>query len=306
VTESRDIALVHAARSGEVAGLGALLTRHRARLHALAVGMLGHGADAEDAVQDAFVIALRRIGDLREPRAAGAWLAAILVNVCRARLRRPDGEQLTGEHVEPAAALDVVAEAVERGALRDWVWTALERLPEPQRVAVMLRYFSSADSYEAIADVCGVPVGTVRSRLNAARGRLADELLRAAADAHADRDVLRAQAAAAGAAMSAFARDRDPRALEFAYAPDVSFRMFDGVERHGRDTLARLYASDFEDGVTAGPLRVISGRRVAIVELVLHNPPEQPLHCPPAVTQVHFHDAGRTHRLVCHYAPRPQ
>jgi RNA polymerase sigma-70 factor (ECF subfamily) len=186
------------------------------------------------------------------------------------------------------------------------VWTALERLPEPQRVAVMLRYFSSADSYEAIADVYGVPVGTARSRLNAARGGLADELLRTAADAHADRDALRAQAAAAGAAMTAFARDRDPRALDFAYARDVSFRMFDRVERHGRDVLARMYVNDFDDGVTASPLRVIPGRQVAIVELLLQNPAEQPLHCPPAVTQVHFHDAGRTHRLVCHYAPRPQ
>jgi hypothetical protein len=91
-----------------------------------------------------------------------------------------------------------------------------------------------------------------------------------------------------------------------AGASTAVLRMFDRVERHGRDVLARMYASDFEDGMTASPLRVIPGRQVAIVELVLHNPPEQPLHCPPAVTQVHFHDAGRTHRLVCHYAPRPQ
>ena len=84
--------LVRAAQAGDTAGLGALLERHRSRLHAIAVSMLGHGPQAEDAVQDAFLIALRRIGELRDPAAARAWLVAILVNVCRgaaAPARRP-------------------------------------------------------------------------------------------------------------------------------------------------------------------------------------------------------------------------
>jgi hypothetical protein len=51
--------------------------------------------------------------------------------------------------------------------------------------------------------------------------------------------------------------------------------------------------------------RVIPGGSIAIAELWLDNPPEQPLHCPPAVTQVHFHDGRLTHRIVSHYAPRP-
>jgi DNA-directed RNA polymerase specialized sigma24 family protein len=84
-----DAGLVRAAQAGDTAGLGALLERHRARLHAIAVGVVGHGPAAEDAVQETFLIALRRIGELRDPAAARAWLATILVNVCRAELRRP-------------------------------------------------------------------------------------------------------------------------------------------------------------------------------------------------------------------------
>lgn len=305
MTGRDDAALVRAAQAGEPSALGAVLERHRARLHAVAVGMLGHGADAEDAVQDAFLIALRRIGELPDPTAAGGWLVAILVNVCRAQLRRPAHELPVDEPVEPRGALDAVEQSVDRGALRDWVWTALERLPDPQRVAVLLRHFSSASSYEAIAELCAVPVGTVRSRLNAARARLADELLATAAQAHRDHDALRERVAATGVAMAAFERTGDPALLESAFSRDVSFRMFDRVERHGRDLLATLLAHDFEDGVTARLQRVIPGERVAIVEVLLDSPPDQPLHCPPAVTQVHFHDAGRTHRLVSHYAPRP-
>jgi RNA polymerase sigma factor (sigma-70 family) len=304
MSEFDDVSLVRAAQAGDVTGLGVLLERHRARLHAIAVGMLGHGADAEDAVQDACLIALRRIGELREPAAAGGWLVAILVNVCRAQLRRTAREVLVDEPVEPRLALDTVEQSVERSALREWVWTALERLPEPQRVAVVLRHFSSASSYEAIAELCGVPVGTVRSRLNAARGRLANELLATAAQAHRDHDALRDQTLAAGAALTAFERSGDRRLLESAFSPEVSFRMADKVERRGRDLLATLLARDFEDGVTARPRRVIPGERVAVVELLLDSPPEQPLHCPPAVTQLHFHHAGRTHRLLSYYAPR--
>jgi RNA polymerase sigma factor (sigma-70 family) len=305
VRELDDAALVRAAQAGDPTGLGTLLERHRARLHAVAVAMLGNGTRADDAVQDAFLIALRRIGELREPGAAGGWLVAILVNVCRAQLRRPARELPAADPIEPRDAPDTVEQSIDRSALRDWVWTALERLPEPQRVALMLRHFSTASSYAAIADVCGVPVGTVRSRLNAARARLADELLATAAEPHAERDGVERRVAAVGAAMAAFERSGDPSVLDSAFAPDVRFRMADRVERRGRDDLTRRLARDFEVGVTARPLRVIAGERVAVVELLLESPPEQPLHCPPAVTQVHLHDGGRTHRLVSHYAPRP-
>jgi RNA polymerase sigma-70 factor (ECF subfamily) len=256
-------------------------------------------------VQDAIVIAIRRIGELREPAAAGGWLVAILVNVCRARLRRRVPEPSGADAADWRGALDSVQEAVERSALRDWVWTALERLPEPQRVAVMLRHFSTASSYDAIADICDVPVGTVRSRLNAARKRLADDLLATATAAHTDRDTLRDWTLATGAAMLAFQRSGNPALLVPVYAPDIAFRMADRVERRGRAHLAAGLARDFEDGVTARVLRVIPGEHVAIAELLLENPREQPLHCPPAVTQVHYHDSGRTHRLISHYAPRP-
>src|SRR6266508_4410420 len=91
--------LVRAAQAGDVAGLGELLERYRAPLHASALRLLGHGR-AEDAVQETFVIALRRIGDVRDPDAVGGWLHAVLRNVCLMTLRRdaPDAhDQLLAE-----------------------------------------------------------------------------------------------------------------------------------------------------------------------------------------------------------------
>lgn len=194
---------------------------------------------------------------------------------------------------------------MERGALRDWVWTALERLPEPQRVAVMLRHFSAASSYIAIADICDVPVGTVRSQLKrgpsptrrrAARHRR-DRAHRAR---HCARLVARGRWGAAG--LRALRR---PALLDSVFTPDIAFRMADRVERRGRADLAAGLAHDFDDGVTTDLLRVVPGEHVATTDLLLESPTDTPLHCPPAVTQVHFHHAGRTHRLVSYYASHP-
>lgn len=85
---STDTELVRAAQAGDVASLGALFGRHRAAMYAVALSMLGAGPDAEDAVQDAALIAIGRLGDLRDPGAAGAWLRGIVRNVCRALRRR--------------------------------------------------------------------------------------------------------------------------------------------------------------------------------------------------------------------------
>ena len=72
------------------------------------------------------------------------------------------------------------------GAMRDWVWHSLGQLSEPDRLVTLLRYFSEASTYEQIAALCGVPVGTVRSRLSHARRASSPDSLRTTADAAHD------------------------------------------------------------------------------------------------------------------------
>ena len=163
-----EVAFVRAAQAGDPAGLGALLVQHRARLHAVAASMLGHGPQVEDAVHDTFLVALGSIGSLRDPAAARPWLLSIIRNVCRMQLRRP-AELVTDPAELPPVPSGAVEDSIEQAVLRDWVWAALERLPESQRLVTVLRYFTRASTYDAIAEVCGIPIGTVRSRLNAAR-----------------------------------------------------------------------------------------------------------------------------------------
>jgi RNA polymerase sigma factor (sigma-70 family) len=161
--------LVRAAQHGDAAALGAVLTRHEAAMRAVALGILGHGPDAD---QDAMLTAVRRIGEVRDPLAVGAWLRSIVRNNCRALFRRP---------APPALPIDggvTPEEVLEKHALRDWVWHAIGELSEADRLVTLLRHFSGVTAYDQIAALCGLPAGAVRSRLSHARRGLADKLRR--------------------------------------------------------------------------------------------------------------------------------
>ncbi|MEV4249846.1 sigma factor [Streptosporangium canum] len=71
---SDDVRLTLAAQAGDIAALGLLLEQHRAGMRAVALSILGPGPDVDDVMQDAALIALRRIENLRDPQAAGPWL----------------------------------------------------------------------------------------------------------------------------------------------------------------------------------------------------------------------------------------
>ncbi len=182
-----DADLVRAAQGGDATSLGVLLERYRAALYGQALGILGYGPQAEDAVHDAFVVALRKIDTVGEPAAVGGWLRAVLRNICLMRLRSGRGEILFDEMQPPTRGLPSempVEESIDQLAMREWVWTALPELPEVLRVTAMLRYFGSHGSYEEMAAILGVPVGTVKSRLSQAKIKLADALLKTAGLAH--------------------------------------------------------------------------------------------------------------------------
>ncbi len=182
-----EIDLVREAQSGDVHALGLLLAMHQADMHAVAFSILGYRPDAEDAVQEAVLIVLRRIGDLRDPAALKPWLRAIVRTACLTQMRTTKPTPV--EEVEPCSFLASIA--IPRDC-----WTATScgtgwRTPwtncRPRlRLVTMLRYFTDITSYEDIAQVCGIPVGTVRSRLSQARAKLSEALLATAGLPHDD------------------------------------------------------------------------------------------------------------------------
>ncbi len=305
-----DAELVRAAQGGDATSLGVLLERHRAPLHALGLRILGHAPQAQDAVQDAFLIALRNIDRLREPQAVGAWLRAILRNVCLERLRQSRSEILVDElagGLEREPYESSTEDAIDRLALRDWVWTALSELPEPLRLTAMLRYFGRYTSYEEISSILGIPVGTVRSRLSRVKAKLAEALLKTAGLEHDEVRLLgESQNRYFAEAFDLYNRKRDYEAFVSPFSDDLAWVYPDGAVRHGRAYSVHVFEADLEAGMKMLPTNVIAAKDVTVVEANFENPSDDPSHCPPATSFVFFYHDGWIHQLRQYYAPRPE
>nr|WP_222132438.1 sigma-70 family RNA polymerase sigma factor [Pseudonocardia sp. C8] len=143
---------------------------HADRLWSVALRMLGDPAEAEDAVQEAFLAALRSPG-FRGDAAAGTWLHRILVNGCVDRMRAAGRRRGHARPAGPTVTADPAGRLVTRLAVGD----ALARLPVEQRVAVVLVDGLGYPVTE-VAEIVGVPAGTVKSRCARGRSRLAREL----------------------------------------------------------------------------------------------------------------------------------
>jgi RNA polymerase sigma-70 factor (ECF subfamily) len=297
-TDLTDTDLVSAAREGDASALGLLLLRHRPSLLAVAASLLGYGPDAEDAVQEASMVALRRIGDLRDPEAAGPWLRTVVRNACRMRLRMKTPDPLGDEVGALPSAEPDPGELLERSALRDWVWQAIDELSPPLRLVVMLRYFTAVTEYKDIARACGIPVGTVRSRLSEARGKLARGLTSSAEAAYGDVSALAARRRAEAVAMiDSFEHGTVARMAGELWLPTVEFVWGSGGKRTlGREYPVRSIERDLADGVRFRLTNVVAGDDLAIWESDLLSPPEDPNHCPPGVLWVMQLDEGRVER----------
>lgn len=291
-----DRELVQRAQNGDAAALGVLLGRHEAGMRAVALSILGHGPDAEDAVQDAMVTAVGRIGDVRDPNAAGAWLRTAVRNNCRMQLRsrRPLPVAEPEWFLPPAGGVD---ELIERAGLRDWVWYAIEELSEGDRLVTMLRHFSSVTSYEQIALVCGIPVGTVRSRLSHAHRKLTG-LLRAGAerafpDSGAHTEARRREASDA---LSAAMRGDFQDVVDELWWPDADLTVPASGQGGGLDFALRGMECDLASGVRQRLISVVASHDLLIWETELISD-----HCPPGAVWLQKLDNGRVrHMTLCH------
>lgn len=148
--------------------------------YTLARYLLRNAADAEDAVQECYLRALKHFDGYRGP-AMKPWLFAILRNVCRAEYARRASSPATGviedmpESAEQAPLWHEAQETPEAQMLRDREAVTIRRLidtlAEPFRETFVLREINNL-SYREIADAVGAPVGTVMSRLARARAML--------------------------------------------------------------------------------------------------------------------------------------
>jgi RNA polymerase sigma-70 factor (ECF subfamily) len=170
--------------AGDHAAFESLMRSHNGRLFRIARAILRDDAEAEDALQDAYLDAYRRISDFRGDAQLATWLTRIVINHALMRVRRQrrhrsvvpfDGARTSSGELLAAGIEDPAAESPTDVAMRGEVRRLLERrideLPGAFRTVFVMREVEDM-TVEETAAALGIPAATVRSRLFRARGLL--------------------------------------------------------------------------------------------------------------------------------------
>ena len=185
------------AARADTAPFEALMRRSNARLFRIARAILKNDAEAEDALQEAYVQAYRKMGDFRGDAEVATWLTRIVINQALMQLRRrrrertvvPFDHREPGQDVPDVDVADAHAESpsdtASRGEIRRIIERRIDELPAAFRAVFVMREVEEMTVDETAACL-GIPSATVRTRLFRARALLRDSLERDIDTAKAD------------------------------------------------------------------------------------------------------------------------
>ena len=165
------------AQAGDATAFEQLVTPYEQMLWRVCWRLTGNEEEARDALQETMIKAWRAIGRFEARASVSTWLYAIAVRCCqdlhRRRAARPSVslDAMHEEGFDPPAREQTPEAALEDQERRDQVRKALSMLPEEQRVPLVL-FAVEGKRYEEIADMTGVSLGTVKSRVSRGRDRL--------------------------------------------------------------------------------------------------------------------------------------
>jgi RNA polymerase sigma-70 factor (ECF subfamily) len=168
-----DEELVDRSKTGDTESFNQLVRRWERPIFALAYRTLGREEDARDVTQETFLRAFRALPGFKGDAKFSSWLYRIALNLCRDWMRKdrrtpvvavPEGvdvEQLASEHQPHTASVEDLA---ARAELSRGVSKAMERLPEEQRTAILLKEYHGL-TFQEIADMTNCPLSTAKTRV---------------------------------------------------------------------------------------------------------------------------------------------
>jgi RNA polymerase sigma-70 factor (ECF subfamily) len=183
--ERDDSQLIQQCVRGDRAAFGLLVRRYQDRLFNTVVRILGNAEDAADIVQESFLLAFVKLEAFKGNARFFTWLYRIAVNASISMKRKQKTLLSSDSHDALPALMESIdrseasrpESALDRRERIERLESALNRLTPDHRAVIVLKEIEEL-SYESIAEILGVPVGTVRSRLHRARLELRDQLMK--------------------------------------------------------------------------------------------------------------------------------
>ena len=174
-TAAQDAQLLARVVEGDHDAFNQIMRNHEDRVFSVCLRLMGNREQALDATQETFLTTFRKAAQFKGNSALGTWIYRIAVNTCYDQLRKQKRRRTDPlpEHLDPA---DHAAEdEVQAAALRPDIQRALAAIPRDFRIAIVLSDIEGL-GLPAVAEILGVPVGTVKSRVFRGRRLLAAEL----------------------------------------------------------------------------------------------------------------------------------
>ncbi|WP_018612562.1 RNA polymerase sigma factor [Segetibacter koreensis] len=294
---------VKAALAGNTSAWNMLYRHNYARLYAKALSICSNTAAAKDAVQDTFIQAYLKLNQLKDPAAFPGWLMTILMRSCYHT--KQDNFLINYNNVFPLPKEkyweDEINNKIELFARQAKLYSTLCYLPDTLQSVLLLRYFSNWKSYEQMAKILSIPVGTVRSRLNQAKQKLREHWLKDSVDNE-----------------KAFQESNEWNHFYSNYFETVHFSLnnrekfiqhFDknleliftsGKTAFGRKLIEKEIEEDLLHGSVFADVQVMTAGTLSIVEVRNIHSKEYPDRCPDSGIFVLYRRQNKVNRLNFH------
>jgi RNA polymerase sigma-70 factor (ECF subfamily) len=252
-------------------------------VQALALQLCGNAAEAEDAVQDAWVTVFTHGHQLKQIDSFLPWLKRIVINSCHQLTRKGKRSILVDELPENDKMIeDSIESKFEKIGNRDALHSILTELPLHLRQTVMLRYLTGYNSYDEIAAITGVPIGTVRSRLSDSKKKLSKLWkLSNDIDSRAFRNDQYWNSFYQDVCPGAYTDDNLLRNLYSHVAEDLKLVFTSGKTAIGRNLFKWGIQDDLRHGSSIKTVcNCSSSGDLTVLKVTFANSQEFPFHCP--------------------------
>ena len=168
--ELSDIQLIERTLGGETDAFNVLVRRWERQIYGLTLRMLGRDEEARDATQETFLSAYRNLSKFRGEAKFSSWIYRIALNICNTRLRSRSrttislDEQREVSGFELAADTDDLGTGIQQEQITRHVRRALQGLPSEMRQVIIMKEYEGL-KFSEIAEVLGIPISTVKTRM---------------------------------------------------------------------------------------------------------------------------------------------
>lgn len=295
--------LVSSAQNGDEWAWNILYQHYYPKLYVTALRICRSVPDAKDLVQDSFITAYLKLSQLKDAANFESWIRRILIhNAYRRITRNRKNESADGLY---GIAEDELRKHVEtqldQGPLNQKIYSVLMELSENLLIALLLRYFTKFNSYNDIATILSVPVGTVRSRLNEAKLKLT-----ALWNQPLNKSIYNVDESQEWnhfyyeAYSNLHYKDSHKDMFLNHLGKNVKINFPGGKVGVGNTAFEKLIIDDKKHGSWLSPMQVLSCGNISIIEAKHFNSSAYPDHCPPKSVAVLYRKKKEVEKLNLH------